>query len=120
MKKPYLILIGVLVLIVIVVLVNYLLIPGPWGDTPTDDSQQEIINKAKVLYNQKKSEGMQFNSQCLGVISGVKGDYVVDIVHVPRSDEDNLIENQCEAYRNKEVSNFIELDKDGNIVRIVD
>jgi len=50
---------------------------------------------------------------------GVVGNYAVDIVHVPRSEEDNLIENQCEAYRNGEVNHFIELDKDGEIIRII-
>jgi hypothetical protein len=77
--------------------------------------QQQIINQTLSLYEQRKSEEMEFFSQCLGVI----GNYAVDIVHVPRSSEDNLVENQCEAYRNNEVTHFIELDKDGNIVRIV-
>jgi len=58
---------------------------------------------------------MQFSSQCLGTI----GDYAADIVHVPRNDEDNLAENQCEDYRRGKVNHFIELDKDGNIFRIV-
>jgi hypothetical protein len=77
--------------------------------------QQQIINQTLSLYEQRKSEEMEFFSQCLGVI----GNYAVDIVHVPRSSEDNLVENQCEAYRNNGVTHFIELDKDGNIVRIV-
>ena len=77
--------------------------------------QQQIINQTLSLYEQGRSGGMEFFSQCLGVV----GNYAVDIVHVPRSSEDNLVENQCEAYRNEEVTHFIELDKDGNIVRIV-
>jgi len=77
--------------------------------------QQQIINQTLFLYEQRKSEGIEFSSQCLGVV----GNYAVDIVHVPRSSEDNLVENQCEAYRDGEVTHFIELDKDGNIVRIV-
>ena len=77
--------------------------------------QQQIINQALSLYEQRKSEEMEFSSQCLGVV----GNYAVDIVHVPRSEDDNKIENQCEAYRNNEVTHFIELDKDGNIIRIV-
>jgi len=77
--------------------------------------QQQIINQALSLYEQRKSEGMEFSSQCLGVV----GNYAVDIVHVPRSEDDNKIENQCEAYRDGEVTHFIELDKDGNIIRIV-
>lgn len=76
--------------------------------------QKDSINCANLLYNQKKIEGMEFNSQCLGICR----DFVVEIVHVPRSEEDNLIENQCGDFREGEVKHFIELDKDGNVVRI--
>ena len=74
--------------------------------------QQEAINCA---LNKFENFNEETNSQCLGVC----GNYAVDVVHVPRSEEDNKAENQCEAYRNGEVSNFIELDKEGNIVRII-
>lgn len=77
--------------------------------------QQDAITCALQLYQQKKTEGMKFESQCLGTCS----DYAVDIVHVPRNDEDNLVENQCEDYRSGRVKHFIELDKDGNVVRVV-
>jgi hypothetical protein len=77
--------------------------------------QQQIIEQALALYEQKKAEGMEFSSQCLGVVI----DYAVDIVSVPRSVEDNMVENQCESYRSGEVTHFIELDEDGNIVRII-
>lgn len=77
--------------------------------------QQDAIACALQLYQQKKAEGMQFSSQCLGSC----GNYAVDIVHVPRSEEDNLVENQCEDYREGKVSKFIELDLEGNIFRIV-
>ena len=46
-------------------------------------------------------------------------DDAVDVVHVPRNDVDNLIGNQCKDYREGRVSHFIELDKEGNDVRIV-
>ncbi len=55
------------------------------------------------------------NSQCLGIC----GNYAVDIVHVPRTEEDNLVENQCEDYGKGIVNHFIELDKNGGIVRVV-
>jgi len=130
MKKLY----WVLIIIVILVVV-FIMIFRPGGedswikdekgvwikhgipfDTPDYVlEQQQVINQTLSLYEQKKSEGIEFSSQCLGVVE----DYAVDIVHVPRSEEDDKIENQCEAYRNGEVSHFIELDKDGNVVRIV-
>ena len=77
--------------------------------------QQEIISCSLNLYNQKKNEGMNFSSQCLGKCD----DYAVDIVHIPRISADDEIENQCSDYLNRKVNHFIELDKDGNIIRIV-
>jgi len=80
--------------------------------------QQTAIIQARELYAKKRTEGMQFSSQCLGVV-GNNVKYAVDIVHVPRTAEDNLVENQCEDYRSGLVEHFIELDKEGNIFRIV-
>lgn len=74
--------------------------------------QQEIITCALDKFNNFSDEK---NSQCLGTCEN----YAVDIVHVPRSSEDDLKENQCEDYVDGRVSNFIELDENGNIVRIV-
>lgn len=69
---------------------------------------------ALSLYNDAKMQGMEFNSQCLGTCSN----YAVDIVHVPRTIEDEKPENQCTALRQGKLRHFIELDKNGNIVRI--
>jgi hypothetical protein len=77
--------------------------------------QQNAISCANNLYKDEKDKGIVFESQCLGSCY----DYAVDIVHAPRTAEDNLVDNQCDAYRNAIVNHFIELDKDGNIVRIV-
>lgn len=79
------------------------------------DNIEKIKKCAKNLYEEKKKEGINFSSQCLGTCF----DYAVDVVHVPRSEEDNLPENQCKDYREGKVKHFIELDKDGRIVRIV-
>ena len=76
-------------------------------------AQQEAINCALDLYQQEKAK-TELNSQCLGSC----GDYAVDIVHVPRTSEDNLAENQCQDYRQGKVSQFIELNKQGEIVQI--
>lgn len=79
--------------------------------------QQEAVNCAVEKYNQEKAKGVEINSQCLDYL-GACGDYSVDIVHVPRNAEDDLAENQCEAYRSGTVNHFIELDKEGEVVRI--
>ena len=64
----------------------------------------------------KKNKGVIFNNQCLGECYG----FVVDIVHVPRIDEDNKIENQCEDYRNGKYNDFVELGLNGDVVRFVE
>ena len=81
----------------------------------TNNKKKLVVKDALKLYQQKKSEGVNFSSQCLGYVDG----YAVDIVHVPRTQEDNLIKNQCKKYREGIVKHFIELDKYGNIVRKV-
>jgi len=80
--------------------------------------QQIAFIQALELYQKKKQEGMNFSSQCLGIV-GNNTKYVVDIIHIPRTEEDNKIENQCPDYLNGEIKNFIELDKDGNIFMMV-
>jgi len=75
--------------------------------------QQEAINCSLTLYNEKKQE-MNLSSQCLGKC----GEYSVDIVHVPRTDEDDLEENQCSLYRDRITTRFIELDNEGDIVKV--
>jgi hypothetical protein len=123
----------VIVILVVVLLVVFLLLRGD-EDTWIKDKrgvwikhgmpsstpdyvleQQQAIACAFDLYNKEKNKGMNFSSQCLGTCQ----DYAVDIVYVPRSQEDNKPENQCQAFREGKVSHFIELDKNGEIVRVV-
>ena len=76
--------------------------------------QKDAINCAFNLYDGEKANNVTFNSQCFGSC----GNYSVDIVHVPRIAEDNLAENQCLDFMEKKTSHFIELDNNGNVVRI--
>ncbi|MEK6827709.1 MAG: hypothetical protein AABX99_04465 [Nanoarchaeota archaeon] len=79
-------------------------------------AQQSVINCSADLYMKAAlSSVIQLNSQCLGTC----GDYAVDIVHVPRIAEDDKTENQCESYLYGKVNHFIELDRNGSVVRIV-
>jgi len=116
MKVAALTVAGILILVFVfgmLYLINIFKKAGKEGKKNLTES--EAVQEALELYQNKKASGMQFNSQCLGVV----GDYAVDIVHVPRSEEDNLPENQCKEYREGKVPRFIELDKEGNIFRIV-
>jgi hypothetical protein len=75
--------------------------------------QQDAVSCALDLFARAKQATM-LNSQCLGTC----GDYAVDVVNVPRTDDDNKPENQCTDFREGKVTRFIELDKNGEIVRI--
>jgi len=89
---------------------------GSPSEKPFYVSEQETaIVCAKQIYSDAAKQGVSFSSQCLGSC----GNYAVDIVNVPRTSEDNLEANQCEEYLKGNDKNFIELDKDGNIVRIM-
>ncbi len=122
-----------IVIIVIILLLALVLLRSPEDDWIKDSrgvwvkhgapssipkgvaEQQDAINCSLDLYMKAiLSSIIQLNSQCLGNC----GNYAVDIVHVPRTAEDNLKENQRTDFPDK-VSHFIELDKTGDIVRIV-
>lgn len=76
-------------------------------------TQQQAIICAMNLYNSSSLENL--SSQCLGSCN----DYAVDLVSVPRSEEDNKDENKCETIVRGKLSHVIELDVGGNIVRII-
>lgn len=86
-------------------------------NTPDEVSaQQTLITKAQQMYNKTKSSGQDLsNGPCLGSIND---DWVVDIVHNPRTDVDNLNQNQCTDFLAGTAHHFIELDLNGNIIRI--
>jgi hypothetical protein len=132
MKKTYIII--AVVIIVLIGIVFFLRSPedawikderGVWVQhgkprttaTPNEVVQQQrLIVNAQQLFEQFKTNLSEpISSQCLGTIGG----YAIDIVHVPRTAEDDLPKNQCEDYRSGKVQHFIELDRDGNVVRII-
>jgi len=83
---------------------------------PSEVPSYVIWQNATIACAQEKFSTFteEIDSQCLGDC----GMYAVDIVHVPRTDEDDLTENQCADYLSGKLSHFIELDGTGEIVRI--
>ena len=82
---------------------------------PVSD-KDKALECAQNLYSEFLARGVSFNSQCLGKC----GLYSVDIVHVPRTAEDNQEENTCSYFRTGETPYFIELDSSGNLVEVYD
>ena len=90
---------------------------GNPASTPSYVEEQiNAIECAGELYAAESLKNISFSSQCLGIC----GNYSVDIVHVPRTSEDNLVENQCRDFIDKRTRYFIELNAKGEIVRVVD
>lgn len=85
--------------------------PGIW---PEADA---AVNQAKVLYQTEKARGTDLSKgPCLSnaVISG----WVADIAHNPRQPIDDVPENQCQSYLQGTVKHFVELDPQGNLIRV--
>jgi len=76
--------------------------------------QENALRCAHELYSDFAFSKVKIDSQCLGTCFG----YVVDFVHVPRNVSDDQKENQCSDYINNKVTNYIELDKNGDVVRV--
>jgi hypothetical protein len=129
MKKKH---IGIILIILIILAVVFILLRGNednwikdsrgvWikhgnpRNTPVQAlEQQTAIDCALELYYSEEIPYSNLSSQCLGRCE----DYAIDIVHVPRTYEDNLPENQCSDFIAGRVDHFIELSKNGDIVKI--
>lgn len=78
---------------------------------------ETAVNQAKYFYRQKKDRGEDLsNGPCL--TESLMPNWVVDIVHNPRVPIDDLPENQCQTLREGRVIHFVELDLEGNLIRV--
>lgn len=74
------------------------------------------IEKAKNIYEQQKNQGTDLSSgPCLA--EELITDWSLDIVHNPRTSEDDNPANQCANYKSGKTHHFVELDTDGNLIR---
>ena len=78
--------------------------------------QQILLLAAQALYDEANGANTNLAyGQCLGSIGD---DWVVDIAHSPRIYVDEDPTNQCDDYRVGTATHYIELDPDGNLIRI--
>jgi len=81
------------------------------------DYETELIARAKQIYEQKVEQGLDLtNGPCLS--DELDGDWVLDVSHDPREAIDDLLENECPAYRDGRAQHFIELDESGKVIRL--
>ncbi len=82
-----------------------------------DDEADRAVNQAKALFKEQKKLGLDF-SQGPCLTNALMEDWVADIVHSPRTAIDDAPENQCISYLESGATHFVELDLDGNVVRV--
>lgn len=76
-----------------------------------------VVNQARSVYEEKKAKGYDFtNGPCL--TNDLSPDWVADLVHDPRVAQDDLEKNQCQAYLEGRAKHLVELDLEGNVVRV--
>ncbi len=75
------------------------------------------VNQAQALFEQRKRLGQDF-SQGPCLTNDLMTGWVVDIVHNPRIALDNDPKNQCQAFIEGRAKHFVELDLQGNVVRV--
>jgi hypothetical protein len=113
---------GLFILTLIVIVVTSLVV---WQMNRKDgeykigvnSTYDNAVNTAKMLYDQQKKAKVDFSDgPCL--TNALMEDWVADIVHVPRSEVDNDPDNQCIAFLEGGAHHFVELDLNGNVVRV--
>ncbi|MDO8638952.1 MAG: hypothetical protein Q7R43_05225 [Candidatus Daviesbacteria bacterium] len=109
------------ILILIIILVTAFLVvkinKRPVYKKGSSGVYDNAIAAAISLYSTRVKEGLDMSKgPCL--TNDLMPGWVVDIVHVPREEIDNLPGNGCQAYLEGRARNFIELDTNGNLVRI--
>ncbi len=85
--------------------------PGRWPEADV------AINQAKHVFQLAKDSGTDFkNGPCLS--NALMPGWVADITHNPRQNIDDLPTNQCSAFINGTAKHFVELDIEGNLIRV--
>jgi hypothetical protein len=77
----------------------------------------KAASQARKAYEDKKKARVDFSDgPCL--TNDLITNWALDLVHNPREKIDDLKENQCQSYLEGRTKHFIEMDQNGNIVRI--
>ena len=82
-----------------------------------NSEELEAVSRAQQQYVTKAKAGLDTRSgPCLD--ENLMPGWVADIVHNPRVRSDDLPENECKNYLSGMAKHFVELDLDGNVVRV--
>lgn len=85
--------------------------PGKWPEYDT------AVNQAMHFYSLRAQTGEDLSEgPCLS--NALLPGWVADIAHSPRVAVDDLPQNQCSAYLEGRAQHFVELDLEGNVIRV--
>ncbi len=81
------------------------------------DEIDNMVGRAQKLYGDRKAIGIDFSTgPCL--TNDLDQDWVADLAHNPRQDLDDFPENQCPAFIEGRATHFVELDLEGEVIRV--
>lgn len=107
---------GILTFVILVAIIT-VVFSKPSDKRETKLTIDKAVATAQDIYRRKVSAGTNLsNGPCL--TNDLMIGWVADIVHNPRQSIDDLPENQCQAYLEGRAIHFIELDLNGNLVRL--
>ncbi|MFH1239648.1 MAG: hypothetical protein V1672_00350 [Candidatus Diapherotrites archaeon] len=114
---------SIIVLIIAAVLILFsLLLFTDFFNYPTVEklsTQDAAVKMCRDLCELKISDGGDLSAgPCIGNPIQEMPNYVCDIAHNPRTEIDNLPENQCSAFRENNAEYFIELDENCELIKI--
>ena len=82
-----------------------------------DELRETVIRLAQEVYREKKAQGLDMSAgPCLA--EEIVPDWCVDVAHSPRQAIDNQPANQCQSFIEGRTHHFVELDPDGNVIRV--
>lgn len=107
-----------LITIALVAIVTIMIDRSMGGYRPGLSKQSDkAVYYAKNVYQAKKDLGEDL-SDGLCLTNDLLPDWVADIVHNPRQKIDDLPQNQCQAFIIGRAKHFVELDLEGNVIRV--
>jgi hypothetical protein len=88
------------------------------GDEASEGERDQAIAQAQEAYDRAKTAGTSLaDGPCIAESLTDLPDWVVDIAHDPRQDVDDDPANQCQRFRDREASHFVELTPEGELIK---
>lgn len=98
-------------------------------EIPPQGSNDILFAAVDAVYERAHADGDAYDPRGLCIADSLVGDgienpfpgagWAVDIVHVPRRPVDDVPANQCPRYLSGESPHLVEIDRDGEVVRVV-